>query len=259
MIAILAGMASAAGFVLFHSMRALHDPLRSSAASSAPPSAKPSAFGTVLASSTPPDVKLSPQQIAKAGNRAIVTVTGYDANDRPIAEGTGYVYSASGIIVTSYGAIRGASSVTVETASGEELNVIALMGYNPSRDLAVLAVLEGSLPALESGADEIVQEGDTVVAIGPNNAVSNGAAGARRAVGGVDMIRITAEAPAGSPVLNLHGKVIGMATHKRVGSENLTFAVPGSYISNLLEEHHVISFAQMLEETQASAATGSTR
>ncbi len=244
-------MATAAGLVVFQSVRTLNDPLHPSAKAAATPPAKPSAFGTVLASaSIPPDAKLSSPQIAKAGNRAVVMVTGYDANDKPVAQGTGFVYSASGIIVTTYSAIRGASSVTVESASGQELSVIALMGYNKSQDLAVLAVLEGNLPALETGAGEIVQEGDGVVAVGPDSAVSNGVVGARRAIGGVDLMRITAQAAPGSPVLNQHGKVIGVAMHRRLGNEELTLAIPSHYISDLLGEHRVISFAQMLEETR---------
>jgi len=245
MVAVLAGMASAAGMVLFQSVRSPNDPIHLTSRTASVKVEKPSAFGTVLASPAAPDVKLSEPQIAKAGNRAVVMVTGWDANDQPLAKGPGYVYSASGIIVTSYSAIRGASAVTVETASGEELNVIALMGYSVSRDLAVVAVLEGNLPALETGPGEVVQEGDAVVAIGPGNATSKGVVGPRRAIGGVDLMQITASAPTGSPVLNEHAKVIGLATHRH--GEML--AIPSRYISDLLAEHRVISFDQMLQET----------
>jgi S1-C subfamily serine protease len=262
MIAILAGMATAAGFVLVQSLHTVHDPLRSSAHGTSIPLDKPSVFGSANRSATPPGSNLSAPQIAKVGARSVVTVTGYDADDKPLAQGPGYVYSASGIIITSYSAIRGASSVTVATASGEELNVIALMGYSPNHELAVLAVLEGNLSVLETGAGDIVNEGDAVTVVGPNNAVSQGAVGPRRAIGGLDLVQITAEAAAGSPVLNAHGKVIGVATHKRVGGQTLTFAIPSHYISDLLADRHVISFGQMLEETQwpaTTAATGASR
>jgi hypothetical protein len=243
MIAIFAGMATAAAFVVIESLHTVHDPFKSSATDSSTPLVKPSAFGTAGSSPTQPGVRYSPAQIAKTGNRAIVRVTGYDADDKPIAQGAGYVYSASGIIVTSYSAIRGASSVTVDTASGDALNVIALMGYSPTRDLAVLAVLEGNLTALETGPGEVVTEGEAVVVLGPDNASSSGVVGPRRAIGGVDLIPIGTLATAGSPVLNEHAKVIGLATRQ-------TLAVPSHYISDMLAEQHVISFGQMLEETQ---------
>jgi S1-C subfamily serine protease len=254
MIAILAGMAAAAGFVLFRSMRTLNDPLHPNGTGISTPSAKPSAFGAVVRNTNPPDVKLTPSEISQTGSRAIVTVTGYDADEKPIVQGTGYVYASSGIVVTSYSAIRGASSVVVESASGEELSVIALMGYNTNCDLAALAVLQGNLPSLESGAGEVVDQGDTLVAMGPDGEVSEGTAGARRAMGGVDLIQISAKASVGWPVLNQHGKVIGMATRKRVGGSLETFAIPSRYISDLLAERKVISFAQMLDETQGATA-----
>jgi len=118
------------------------------------------------------------------------------------------------------------------------------MGYSPSRDLAVLAVLEGNLPALETGPAEIVQEGDSVVAVAPGNAVFRGTVGPRRAMGGVDLFQTTAPAPGGSPVISEHGKVIGISTRNYGG-----MVVPSRYISDMLAEQRVLSFADMLRET----------
>jgi S1-C subfamily serine protease len=176
----------------------------------------------------------------------VVTVTGYDSNDQPLSRGNGYIYSANGIVVTSYSAIRGASSVTVETSRGEELTVIALMGYSPARDLAALAVLEGNLPALENGAEETVQEAEAVSALGLSGAVAQGVLGTRRAIGGVDLIGTNLQANAGSPVINRQGKVIGVVIQRNGG----VFAVPSHYVSDMLAENHTMSFEQMLEETR---------
>ena len=245
--AILAGMATAAGVVL---LMALHSGALSHHLGAKAPAhtSRLSPFGTAVTPAIPPDAKLTPPQIAKAGHQAVVIVTGYDSNDQPVSQANGYVYSANGIIVTSYSAIRGASSISIDTSNGDELNVLALMGYSPSRDLAVVAVLEGNLPALETGAGEVVQEGDLVVAIGRNRAVSQGVVGPRRAIGGVDLMQISVQAAPGSPVLNEHGKVIGV-TIKRPAGVNSVYAIPSHYISDLLAEHRTMSFAQMLEET----------
>lgn len=242
LIAILAGMAAAAAIVLIQAMHSVSAAAPSNTTRPSTPYKRPSAFGAVIASGATPGVKGSPAEIARLFNRSVVTVTGYDAGEQPTSQGVGYVYSSSGIIVTSYDAIRQASSVTVESSSGDELSVIAVMGYSTTQDLAVLAVLEGNLPALESGASEIVQEGDAVTLPGENNAVVRGAVGARRAVGGVDLIQITAAAAAGSPVLNESGKVIAMVTGRQM-------AIPSRYVSDLLAEHRVLSFDQILHET----------
>ncbi len=244
MMAVLAGMAAAAVIVLLLALRP--------AAGSIPahpnlpvPTGRPSPFGAIP-SVSPPDVKLTPWQIAKAGKSAVLRVTGYDANDQPLSSANGYVYSPNGIIVTTYSAIRGASSVEIDSATGEELTVIALMGYSPARDLAALAVLEGNLASLESGASETLQEGEPIVAIGSDRVVSQGTVGPRRALGGVDLIQINAQAATGSPVVNQHGKVVGLIVSRALGG---VFAIPSHYISDLLAEHRTISFAQMLNET----------
>ena len=246
-------MATAAIVVL---LMALYPPARSQSEAANVPAqtARPSPFGAAAASSTtPPDIKLTPPQIAKAGGQAVVIVTGYDSNDQPLSQANGYVYSSSGIIVTSYSAIRGASSVTIETSHGDELNVIALMGYSSARDLAVLGVLEGNLTALEAGAGDNVEEGESVLVIGPNHSVSQGAIGQRRAIGGVDLMQLNTQASPGSPVVNEHGKVIGVII-KRAAGVNASLAIPSHYISDIIAEHHPMSFAKMLEETRPPAA-----
>ena len=246
-IAILAGMATTAAIFLLLALypgNVSHAP----AANGSVQSGRPSPFAAGTISAAPSEANLPPARIAKAGNQAVVVVTGYDSNDQPLSQANGFVYSASGIVVTSYSAIRGASSVAINVPNGQELNVIALMGYSPNQDLAVLAVLEGNLPALETGASEVAQEGDPVMAIGPNRAVSQGTIGPRRSFSGVDLIQINAPAAPGSPVLNLHGKVIGVIVNRSAGG-HAVYAVPSHDISDLLAEHRSISFAQMLEET----------
>lgn len=248
LVAVFAGMATAAGVVV---VQALRVPAVQAAGGKMPAGdavdryQKPSAFGMMIApNSTAPDVKLSPAQIAQTANASIVTVTGYSEADKPVAQGIGYIYTSSGMIITSYSAIRGASSVSVDTSRGEELNVIALMGYNVARDLAALAVLEGNLPAVQTGAGEVVQEGDAVFGVGLQGAMVRGSVGPRRAVGGVDWIGVSTGMPAGGPVLNEHGKVIGLARRD-------SLVLPSRYISDLLAEKRVLSFAEMLRETNS--------
>ncbi len=70
----------------------------------------------------------------------------------------------------------------------------------------------------ETGAGDVVTEGDAITVIGLESAVSQGRR-TRRAIAGVDLMQITATASAGSPVLNDRGKVIGLATHRRFGGQ----------------------------------------
>ena len=53
--------------------------------------------------------------------------------------------------------------------------------------------------------------------IGPNHAVLREPSVQRRAIGGVDLIQINTQASPGSPVLNEHGKVIGLIVKRAAG------------------------------------------
>src|SRR5580704_7726506 len=94
--AILAGMATAAVIVLVMTLRPTARS-QSDVAKELVQTGRPSPFGTLAkASALPPDVKLTPPQIAKAGNQSIVIVTGYDSNDQGLTQAIGYVYSSTG-------------------------------------------------------------------------------------------------------------------------------------------------------------------
>ena len=244
LVAVLGGISTAAGFVMIQALRL---PSVASAAENAPASppaaryAKPSVFGTAPIAS-PIAAKQTPAQIAEAGAASLVTVVGYGPDDQPVAQGVGWIYTPTGMIVTSYSAIRGASNVSIETAKGDELNVIALMGYNVAQNLAILAVLEGSLPALESGPGDPVQEGGSALTFGPHGSSVPAKVGPRRAVGGVDLFAITTQVSEGMPVVNDRGHVIGIAHGNGM-------VVPSHSISDILEQKRVLSFADMLRET----------
>lgn len=245
LMAILSGVATAAGIVVAMAMRSTAKASTVSLSPVARSGDRPSPFGRKA------PVMASPETIPKSNvsASAVVTVTGYDSNDQPLSRANGYIYSTNGIVVTSYSAIRGASSVTIETSRGEELTVIALMGYSPTRDLAALAVLEGNLPALQNGAEETSQEGEAVSVLAFNGGVAQGTLGPRRAIAGVDLIGINLQATPGSPLINRHGKVIGLVSRRNGG----LFAIPSHYVSDMLAESHAMSFGQMLEETGRAA------
>lgn len=213
-IAILAGMAVAAGVVLVLNWRHSTGPERSAMAERGGSGAyaKPSAFGNRSAPGSPVAalLRMTGAQIGEASKGSLVTVTGYGPDDEPLASGSGYIHSANGIIVTSYRLVRGIASLTVATAAGQELHMIATLASSPDSDLAILAVSESNLPALESDGGAAVQPDDRVfTASGMTGTVSG-----RRVIGHTDVIQTAWTMPVapGSPVFNEYGRVIGVST-----------------------------------------------
>lgn len=224
-IAVLAGMATAAVTVLAMNW---HVPMTREAATGARravagPYAKPSVFGAGSAApQAPTAMRMTGAQLDESAKSSLVTVTGYDADDQPLTTASGYIHSPNGIIVTSYQAVHGATSIDVETASGQELQVIATMAVSPESDLAILAVAESNLPALHPDATAVVQPGERVfTALGQAGTVTG-----RRVVGHVDAIQTTLPLAPGAPLFNEYGRVIAVGV------------VPVRYVSELLAAQH---------------------
>ena len=77
--------------------------------------------------------------IAKAANGAIVTIiTG--ANDKPIAQGTGFLVSADGVIVTNYHVIETGNVAIVKFPDDTAFPVDGVLATDKARDLAIIKI-----------------------------------------------------------------------------------------------------------------------
>jgi serine protease Do len=84
-----------------------------------------------------------------------------------VGTGTGFIYDASGLVLTSGHVVEGASAVRVTLRDGRELDA-DVKGVDPSTDVAVLALRgeEGPFPTIELGRSDALQVGDWVLALG---------------------------------------------------------------------------------------------
>jgi len=159
-------------------------------------------------------------------------------------QGSGFVVTQDGLILTNYHVIRDATNAKVRLASGDVYDRVSIMATDERRDLAVLKVSGFSLPTLGLGDSDSVHIGMDVVAIGSpmglENTVSTGIVSGRRTEPrGFKLIQISAPASTGSsggPVLNREGRVIGIAASQFRSGQNLNFAVPINYARGMLSE-----------------------
>ena len=171
--------------------------------------------------------------IANSANGAIVTVI-TATDDKPIAQGTGFLVSADGVIVTNYHVIKEGNVAIVKFPDGTVLPVDGVLATDKVRDLAIIKIHGKTFRTLTLGNSDQVQVGEEVVAIGNplglELTVSNGI---------VSGIRVTKEegkflqttAPispgsSGGPLFSMFGEVIGINTMYLEGGENLNFAIP---------------------------------
>jgi S1-C subfamily serine protease len=205
-------------------------------------------------------VRLTTAQIAQMATPSVVVVENYNEDGVKASQGSGYVFSADGVVITNYHVVRGAKSLSVRVPSGGPQRVDSLLGYSIEHDVAALQISGGgSLPALSTEQIEQAKVGDHVVAIGAplglESTVSEGIVSAVREGNGIQIIQTTASISPGSsggPLLNHYGKVIGLTTALMLNGENLNFVIPSRYAHELLAAKRQMSLAEMLGETQVT-------
>ena len=207
--------------------------------------------------SPPPPTTLTTAQIAERATTSVVVVENFNEDGEKVGQGSGYVCSTDGAIITNYHVIRGASSLNIRLPSKESFHVDSVLGYDIEHDVAALQLSGGSIPALETEGVEQAKVGDRVIAIGAplglESTVSEGIISALRDAGGTHVIQTTASISPGSsggPLLNEYGRVIGLTTSQLRNGQNLNFAISTSHVSELLSHKRQLSLLDMLNETR---------
>lgn len=190
-----------------------------------------------------PEVKRGIPDVAREAVRATVLVVASDKAGREISQGSGFVISSDGKVVTNYHVVEGAASVIIKFPDGAFYLIEGMLGSDAKKDIAVLKAAGKNLPFLPLADSENVQIGEQVVAIGSplalEGTVSEGIISGRREWKERNLTVLQTTAPispgsSGGPLLNLKGEVIGVTFLQLVGGQNLNFAVPVSYVIPLL-------------------------
>ncbi|HLK09918.1 MAG TPA: trypsin-like peptidase domain-containing protein [Candidatus Binatia bacterium] len=168
--------------------------------------------------------------------------------------GSGFVITADGDVVTNQHVIQGADRLRVRLAPGEEVDA-RLIGADERTDVALLRVAATHpLPTLELGDSDALAAGDWVVTLGnPTGLLAAAAAGIVSAKGRLlgggpsdDFLATDAlivPGTSGGPLLDLDGRVVGIATAAAAASApgaSPGFAVPinlAGWVIGQLRDH----------------------
>jgi hypothetical protein len=201
----------------------------------------------ILIPSGSPQSSADMSQLVKASIDAVVLIVVSDANGKPVLEGSGFLVSSDGRVVTNHHVVANASSATVKLNNGAFFPVEGIISDDPDHDLALIKVPGKNLPFLSLEDSDSLTAGQHVLAIGSplglENSVSDGiVSGFRKFEDGKNWIQTTAAAShgnSGGPLLVMNGKVAGVLTWKAGEGENLNFAAPSKLIVPLLANSKV--------------------
>ncbi len=173
---------------------------------------------------------------------AVVTVITYDANHRVADIGSGFFIDKYGHLITNFHVLEGKYTADVRTADGKSYPIKMVIADNRATDLIKVLVdiprdkitwlkISDDLPAI---AEQVVVVGSPM---GLEQTVSEGIVSSIRKIPAVgsffQMSAPISPGSSGSPVVNLNGRVVGVATFQMVRGQNLNFAVGAESVLKL--------------------------
>lgn len=183
---------------------------------------------------------LLPELVRRIKPSAVAIET-FDARGEKLSRGSGF-FIESDRIVTNRHVIEGAYRAEVHSSNGTTYPVKGVLAVDAEGDIAVLKIESPNILVRPLPLDKTSpQEGESVVVIGNplglEGSVTNGIVSAVRDIPTFGrIIQITAPISAGSsgsPVVNMQGQVIGIATLQITGGQSVNFAIPSERISQL--------------------------
>jgi len=199
---------------------------------------------------------LLPELVRRIKPSAVAIET-YDSKGEKLSRGSGFFVEADRI-VTNRHVLEGAYRAEVHSSSGAVFPVKGVLAVDAEGDIALLKIdapapLIRPLPLDKTSP----QEGESVVVIGNplglEGSVTNGIVSAVRDIPTFGrIIQITApisSGSSGSPVVNMQGQVIGIATLQITGGQSVNFAIPSERISQLQVAQTMSSLAELVAST----------
>lgn len=185
--------------------------------------------------------KLAVSDIYTRYARGVVAIMTKDKAGKEIGEGSGFLISSDGILVTNAHVVQSAYAAEARVA-GKTFIDVSLVKVIPAFDMAVLKInAPGEFQPLAIGDSDLLVSGQVIVTLGNplglEQSVSTGIVSAVRSSPKLTLIQMTAPVSPGSsggPVFNEYGEVVGITTIASFFiAQNLNFAVPINYLKKV--------------------------
>ncbi len=199
-------------------------------------------LSVLLASSTAAAAAANLTELVKSIQPAVVTVVAYDIHNNVANIGTGFFTNVSGHLITNQHVLAGRFRADIRTADGSTYPIRTVVAENHAADLIKVSV---DLPPEKVRWLEVSHEvplvAQQVIVVGSpmglEQSVSDGIISSVREIPGLgtffQMSAPISKGSSGSPVVNMAGKVVGVASFQFLQGQNLNFAIASKSIFNL--------------------------
>ena len=165
------------------------------------------------------------------------------------AQGSGFIITSDGYILTNNHMVEGADKVKVELTDGRKFTA-KIIGTDPDSDVAVIKIDAEDLPYLELADSDAIEVGEWVLAIGNplglSHTVTAGIVSAKGRSGfGLAILENFIQTDAainfgnsGGPLIDIDGKVVGInaAIYGASGNIGIGFAIPINMAKDIYEQ-----------------------
>ncbi len=174
-----------------------------------------------------------------------------NARPRGVSQGTGFIISADGYLLTNHHVVEGADTVRIKLSDRREFTA-KVIGSDEQSDVALLKIAASGLPTLRIGDSKALKSGQWVVAIGsPFGLDHSVTAGIVSAVGRANPYANQRYVPfiqtdvainrgnSGGPLLDTRGQVVGINSQifsNSGGYMGVSFAIPIDVAMNAVQQ-----------------------
>jgi len=181
------------------------------------------------------------QDIYEKNSKAVVVVVTYDKSGKILGQGSGCQLNGEGLVVTNFHVMKGAFSASLIFNDNSEFEVKYVYAFDKSHDLALIKHYGNRKDYVRVSSSDDVRVGEVCYTIGTpkgfQNTISNGLISNILKEESEYVFQISnaiSPGSSGGGLFNEDGNLIGITYLTYKDGQNINFAMPSKYVSELL-------------------------